>query len=164
MEALNFVKLLSYGAIGLGCILAILAYLLLREEQRQTSPRKSILNSIYVFMGFSLALSIFGFGAEFWKDSQLTSISEVQEELDKSRETIERLSGELDEANQELSRIDSKLSSLRDVVNALMEQKEGKVARLKELQPGTSGYSELVAEIQMDLARIDEGIRDAINE
>jgi len=38
------------------------------------------------------------------------------------------------------------------------------VARLKELQPGTSGYSELVAEIQMDLARIDEGIRDAINE
>ena len=164
METLNIVKLLSYGAIGLGCILAILAYLLLREEQKQASPRKSILNSIYVFMGFSLALSLFGFGAELWKDSQLTSIRAVQEDLAKSRETVETLRGKLDEANQDLSQVDNTLSSLRDVLNALMEQKEGKVARLKALQPGNASYDELVAEIQMDLVRIDKGIRDVINE
>ncbi|SEM17409.1 hypothetical protein [Halomonas daqiaonensis] len=162
METLNFVELLSYGAIGLGCILAILAYLLLREEQRQSKPRKPILNSIYVFMGFSLALSVFGFGTEVWKDSN--KVMELQGEISMREETIESLRDEAKELTRKLAEVEQNLSSFRVVLYALMEQKEGKVARLKELQPDSRSYSDLVSEIQTDLARIDDGIRDAIKE
>ena len=69
MENLSFYNLLSYGAIGLGCILAVLAYFLLRNEQDKPEPRKQILKSIYVYMAFSLVLIAFGFGAELYRDS-----------------------------------------------------------------------------------------------
>lgn len=64
MEGLNLYNILSYGAIGLGCILAVLAYFLLTKEQEQAKPRKQILTSIYIFMGFSLILGLTGFVTE----------------------------------------------------------------------------------------------------
>ncbi len=61
---------LRYGAIGLGLALAVLAFLLLQQEQKIAKPRKEIIKTIYVFMGFALVLSIFGFSLEHFKSSQ----------------------------------------------------------------------------------------------
>jgi hypothetical protein len=93
MESLDFYKILSYGAIGLGCILAFLAYQLLRNEQAMKQPRIQMLTSIYVFMVFSLALSAIGFATEYAKDKEIAQIKE-QRAMDeaRNREVAESLS------------------------------------------------------------------------
>ena len=58
MEPFN---LLSYGAIGLSCILSILAFELLRKEQDKKTPRNAILHSIYIFMGMAITSSLLGY-------------------------------------------------------------------------------------------------------
>lgn len=58
---INVVDILQIGVIGLGFLLAFLAYYLLTKEQKQEKPRSAILNSIYVFMFFSVVLCIIGF-------------------------------------------------------------------------------------------------------
>ena len=63
MQNINVYQILSYGVIGLGFLLAFLAYHLLRREQ-QREPRKEFLGAIYVFMVFSVALCILGFISE----------------------------------------------------------------------------------------------------
>lgn len=63
----NVFDILSYGVIGLGFLLALLAYRLLTQEQRITKPRANILKAIYTFMAFSIVLCILGFIGEFRK-------------------------------------------------------------------------------------------------
>lgn len=58
-------SILSYGAIGLGFLLAWLAYRLLQKEQGVHTPRLSILRSIYVFECFSIVLVIIGAVLEY---------------------------------------------------------------------------------------------------
>lgn len=57
---LNVVDILQIGVIGLGFLLAVLAYHLLTKEQKQDAPRSDILKSIYVFMSFSVVLCVIG--------------------------------------------------------------------------------------------------------
>lgn len=57
---LNVVEILQVGVIGLGFLLAVLAYHLLTKEQKQDTPRSVIINSIYVFMFFSIVLCVIG--------------------------------------------------------------------------------------------------------
>src|SRR5260370_31206547 len=52
-EEMDYAKILSYGAIGLGFLLAILAYRLLRAHPGKERP-------IYVFMGFCIVLVLIG--------------------------------------------------------------------------------------------------------
>ena len=56
--------ILSYGVIGLGFLLALLAYLLLLREQRAKQPRPSILVAINRFMIFAVALAGLGLTSE----------------------------------------------------------------------------------------------------
>ncbi|WP_263358636.1 hypothetical protein [Acidicapsa ligni] len=61
-------KLLSYGAIGLGFLLAFLAYRLLSDEgKREPYPRKEMVRAIYAFMVFAFLLSFLGFSSELAK-------------------------------------------------------------------------------------------------
>lgn len=57
----NIPDILKFGIIGLGAIMALLAFWLLRGEQHKPQPRKLMLTAIYVFMGFSILLTLFGF-------------------------------------------------------------------------------------------------------
>jgi hypothetical protein len=54
------------------------------------------------------------------------------------------------------------LNSSRSVMQSLMDLKEGKVARLKELDPMAPEYVPLVAEIQNDLEKMDRTLRTAL--
>ncbi|MDJ0449850.1 hypothetical protein [Methylocystis sp. JR02] len=59
---LDATKILSYGGIGLGFLLAFLAFILLSNEQKRIGqPRHSMIRAIYTFMLFSLCLAAAGF-------------------------------------------------------------------------------------------------------
>ncbi|HWZ84125.1 MAG TPA: hypothetical protein VNW47_15965 [Terriglobales bacterium] len=66
MAGIDVVKILGYGVLGLGFLLALLAYRLLSKEQGRQTPSPDALHGIYVFMGFSLALCILGLVSQFF--------------------------------------------------------------------------------------------------
>ena len=131
MGQINLLEFLSYGAVGLGLALAVLAYFLLKNEQKNKNIRIRMLTSIYAFMGFSIILTFMGFASEYLKDSKFEDIED-------------------------------KLLVAVKVLDALMQQKEGKVARLETLDPSDPAYFALVNEIQNDLASIDQQLKKAI--
>jgi len=53
----NFLK---YGLTGLGAIVAVLAFFLLKNEQNRSPKRVSTINGIYAFMVFGIAIIIIG--------------------------------------------------------------------------------------------------------
>ncbi|WP_247237387.1 hypothetical protein [Telluribacter sp. SYSU D00476] len=56
-ELPNFLK---YGLIGLGAIVLVLAYFLLRSEQNKRSRKSSTINGIYAFMALGVVLMLIG--------------------------------------------------------------------------------------------------------
>jgi hypothetical protein len=76
----NIPEILKFGIIGLGAIMAILSFWLLRNEQDKPQPRKAILHSIYIFMAFSLLLTITGMLAPAISRSTTTKGYVVPEE------------------------------------------------------------------------------------
>ncbi len=63
-ENIDPVQILSYGVIGLGFLLAFLAYLLLAREQKKKTPQEMIVKAIYSFMVFSFGLCLIGVANE----------------------------------------------------------------------------------------------------
>lgn len=55
---------LKYGLIGLGFLLALLAFLLLQNEQRRDPPRNIMFRQIYLFMAFALCVMVIGIFAQ----------------------------------------------------------------------------------------------------
>jgi hypothetical protein len=171
VEPLSFYKLLSYGAIGLGCILAVLAYMLLRKEQDQTNPRKQVLSSIYVYMVFSLILTIVGFLAEYLHynasqalDSKEQTITTLKEQLETRNKEDEKNAKALSAVEEKYRQAEQQLGTTRKVLQALMDRKKGKIQRLAELSPSDPSYIAMVREIQKDLQDLDKGIEKAYSE
>ena len=54
------VQILSVGVVGLGFLLAALAFRLLRNEQKKKAPNAAVIRAIYVFMGFAVVLVVLG--------------------------------------------------------------------------------------------------------
>ena len=141
MANINIYNILSYGAIGLSCILALAAYSLLRKEQDKERPRKQILTSVYIFMSFSLLLTILGFFRENVKDKNNL-------ELESNKNT-----------NAE------KLKSARQIVRVLLDQKEGKVRQLAELTINDSlNYYQTLKNIVLDLSKLDSAMTEVIKD
>jgi len=66
-EYLDIPRILSIGAIGLGFLLALLAFRLLSREQSETKSRDTMLNAITRFMIFSFSLCIIGLSSEIYR-------------------------------------------------------------------------------------------------
>jgi len=146
---------LAYGAVGLGLALAVLAYRLLTKEQDMKTPRQMLVNAIYVFMGFSLVLTGAGFVSEYVK-SDASSIDRVRAELsDKTKQ--------LTDLQERYAAVEQALTTSRTVMQSLMDIKQGKVSRLKQLDPKAPEYVPLVQEIQADLERLDKSLKDALS-
>jgi len=60
LNNLDVVQILQIGVIGLGFLLALLAFWLLRKEQSKTEPHPNILKQITIFMAFSISLCVLG--------------------------------------------------------------------------------------------------------
>ncbi len=61
-------RILGLGTIGLGFLLAFLAFRLLNREQNIKAPRDMILTSITRFMIFSFLLCALGLFSEIWRN------------------------------------------------------------------------------------------------
>lgn len=68
----NIFEVLSYGVIGLGFLLALLAFRLLTKEQSIQIPRENVLKSIYIFMLFSIILCVFGITAQLYPKEKIS--------------------------------------------------------------------------------------------
>lgn len=60
MGSIDVTEILGYGAIGLGFLLALLAYRLLAKEQGKDVPNESILKAIKTYMLFAVVLVLIG--------------------------------------------------------------------------------------------------------
>ncbi len=58
LESFDVVKILGYGLSGFAFLLVFLAFMLLRKEQDKPEPRKLIIQTIQMFMGLCLILSL----------------------------------------------------------------------------------------------------------
>ena len=151
------VNFLAYGAIGLGLALAVLAYRLLAKEQERDAPaRRPILAATYVLMGFALVLAAGGFVGEYLK-SDASSISALRQELAEKTSLL----SELQEKHR---KVESGLNNSRTLMLSLMDLKDGKVARLKDLDPKSPEFVPLVLEIQSDLTQLDRSLRVALGD
>lgn len=82
---MDYLSFLKYGAIGVSLALAIFSYRLLSREQDQAEARPPILNTIKLYFGFALALSVF-FGL-----TELFAAGKDHRREDTSSRDIERL-------------------------------------------------------------------------
>ncbi|MCS4309142.1 hypothetical protein M2404_003505 [Rheinheimera pacifica] len=67
IEGIDVSRILSLGTIGLGFLLALLAFRLLNREQNIELPRNEILTAINRFMFFSFLLCITGLTSELYR-------------------------------------------------------------------------------------------------
>ena len=71
LDSINVIDILGFGIIGLGFLLALMAYRLLAREQGRARTRKNMLRAVYIFMAFSVVLIIIGFASESLDNSPI---------------------------------------------------------------------------------------------
>ncbi len=134
-------QILSYGVIGLGFLLAFLAYRLLTREQQRDEPRPSMVRAIYTFMAFSLFLCVIGFGSEFSKSN---ANLEFLEEQAKSAEKL----------GQENQRFREELASIKASMTSLLDVKLGVLAAIPRNHPETKAIAESLEKIDSSLQKL----------
>lgn len=87
LSKLNIVEILKIGSIGLGFLLALMSYILLKKEQEKDKPNKSFLNTTRTFMLFSILIMLLGIISEFLKTKSSLNI-----ELGNNKISINELS------------------------------------------------------------------------
>src|SRR4051794_16451161 len=97
LHDLSAYNILSYGVIGLGFLLAFLAYRLLGNEQRKPQASKSILVSIHVFMIFSILLCVLGFASEYFRGGNSSSGPDLE-----AKKQVADLHKQIEEVQKEL--------------------------------------------------------------
>lgn len=149
-----FGKFLTYGAIGLGLALAILAYRLLSKEQSLAKPRREMFRPIYVFMLFSTVLFLTGFVLEFIKADPGKLAAALKEKAE--------LEQQVAKLNKDQSEAGAELAKARGISGELLRLKLGKLDRLKMMALQKDVDFEYVAEVAEDLRQMDIGLRGAI--
>jgi hypothetical protein len=113
------IAILRLGVIGLGFILALMAFVLLTREQKKSEPHTKIIHALYFFMAFSVVLCGVGLYAQIGsaedkaalahiqneKSSLETKLSDYQTALDIRNEEIGTLKEKVGELDKELTRI-----------------------------------------------------------
>jgi hypothetical protein len=138
----NAASILGYGAIGLGFLLAWLAYRLLLQEQRVREPRANILKSIYFFECFCVVLVLFGAVLQYFDNTNRSNafvlsnkITALESELQSTKSNISGLQTRAESAGQ----CEAKLAEYASI-------------NLKLFQSITNSTS-IVAKVQADLVK-----------
>jgi hypothetical protein len=117
-------KFLTYGAVGLGLALALLAAALLATEQRRTNqPRVKMLRALHIFMAFAFAMSLLGYAGDYLKYNTT--------EL---RRKFEETSSELDRVKRNNQILKTRLSNAKTVFTALTRLKGQELGRLEDIR------------------------------
>jgi chromosome segregation ATPase len=165
-NSLNIPQVLSYGVIGLGFLLALLAYYLLHKEHGRQRPNKSILKSVYVFMAFSIVLVIAGLSAELLKHAEVIQLSELKQQADSClkdasvlRDQLSSCDGVRKKLAQDVEDKNTEITRLNDAVNksgnpTLINAKD-KDREILRLQNELRDKDSLLRQYGQDLARLD---------
>ena len=109
---MDLVQFLNYGAAGFCAILSILCWRLISAEQKRSqNPRKAILQTCYVFMGFCLVLSVLMCATEIRKNTaELKDMKSRVQEYD-------ALDAKLTAKNIECATAVAQVQSLTQLIN-----------------------------------------------
>ena len=113
------IEVLRLGVIGLGFILALMAFVLLAREQKKAEPHTKIIRALYSFMAFAVVLCGVGLYAQIGsaedksalanlrneKLSLETRLTEYQSTLNMRNNEIDALKVEVGALSKELTRI-----------------------------------------------------------
>lgn len=149
----NMITYLSYGAIGLGLALSVLAFNLIRSEQKIVVPRLSILIASYFFMVFSIIMSVLGFSFEYISKN---------ESLLKSMRTISDLTAALDNMKdnaEALKNIVYKFEKMKSVLDSLTSIKGDKLTYMQRMQLNDANTAESIRELKTDLTNLNRAMR-----
>jgi hypothetical protein len=100
---MNITEILGYGLSGLCFLLFVLSFRLISQEQKQTQPRKSILQIIMLFMFLTLASTLAVGWVGIVQMGENRKLAEVNNKLLKS-----------DTINTQLTRIDKWADNIND--------------------------------------------------
>jgi hypothetical protein len=128
MGTLDVYSILNYGVIGLGFLLALLAYRLLGREQQNPEPRRSILVAIHVFMIFSVVLCIIGLGSEYLRSRPSTA---TLEEIGSLKAQLDEQQGKLESQRDENRKLTLVLQKYRDWRDGYVQRNRHIVSNLK---------------------------------
>jgi hypothetical protein len=135
-------KILGYGVIGLGFLLALLAYRLLAKEQSKASPNKVVIQSIYRFMVFSFSLCAVGLASEFLRS-------------DKGGGVCSKIENSIGDIRKNVSSIE--LSETRYLAKLRADRDDARQAQRLNIDTGHADRSE-AARVRAD--GIDKDIKD----
>ncbi len=107
-------KILEYGIIGLGFLLAFLSFLLLKKALNENS-KPALIKPIYVFMFFSLALCAVGIIDKFAPASQESSTS-YRKEIDDLKKVNNELISELNTIEADNNSKQDQITELQDLL------------------------------------------------
>lgn len=125
---LEFVEILGLGVIGLAFLLAVLAYLLLMEEQKKTEPSDKFIKATYVYMAFCLALTIIGLASvpiNMFFDSKIKDFQHYAQFLPK-----EIKGNDITETKTKADDLVATHNKLKERLNLLQSQSEDKKEEL----------------------------------
>ncbi len=129
----NAASILGYGAIGLGFLLAVLAYRLLRAGHINERP-------IYVFEGFCLVLVIIGAVLQYSSGSATTTQnSNLQAELQRTKDLLTAATARAQSA-------ESSLASAKALVKGLTTAIEGAFPNAGQLVTSVNSIPNLVTQ------------------
>jgi hypothetical protein len=137
-------EFLKYGAISLSFLLAFLSFKLLNKEQEKKSPNKTTIYSIYIFMIFSLLLSMSSFYLDFFKENNSAKI-----QLNSTNN------------NTEIVELKAKLKYAQKNLNNMLNAKSGFLFQLELSKPQDK---ELFDKILNNIKELDKTIRDALKD
>lgn len=92
LKELNIVEILKIGSIGLGFLLALMSYMLIKREQERERPNKSFLNTARTFMLFSILIMLLGIISEFLKTKSSLNIRLGDNEISINEQSYSSLS------------------------------------------------------------------------
>ena len=162
----NVVQILNLGAIGLGFLLAAMAYQLLRVEQRVATPRPSVLKATYVYMGFALTLTIVGFISEYLRQSTTDAVSSRDATIAHLRTETTAKAEELQKLQERLTTVDHSLSELRERVigvhGSLTVAQAGRGAAIEGLSEDAAN-NPAIRQVRAQLMGIHSSLQEMID-
>lgn len=147
-------EFLKYGAIGLSFLLAFLAFHLLYKEQNKKTPNKQIINSIYLFMLFSLVLCLIGFSLDFFKENNILKI-----QMNVSEEKIKII-----ETQNQLRKIQDSLKDTQKSITNMLGAKSGLIEQLELIKTPDENSKKFFDKIVDNLKKIDASIKESLKE
>jgi len=128
---MDLLQYLNYGAAGFCACLSILCWRIISAEQKRSqNPRKAILQTCYVFMGFCLVLSILTTFTELRKNSsELETLKTKVKAMEAVDEKLNAKAVECATAEAQVQSLSQMIASLKDT----MDYMKGLIAQATNL-------------------------------